>query len=185
MSLRDAAIERDAINARITLEVVSARDAGASWTEIAMPLGISKQAAQQKYGKIIQAPAARELPGQTAMDDVQEAPAIVEPAPARVVDPLDHINPSATMRAFVEKARELGLDVQIDIRETDAEDEYTMDRITAVVNDRNPGAGWLQLTQTGRTYTGKSWNQFEWAPVQTSKPKKISRAGAMQVLTEF
>lgn len=49
MSLRSAAIERDRANVQVERAVQKARRAGASWAAIAMPLGITRQAAQQKY----------------------------------------------------------------------------------------------------------------------------------------
>jgi hypothetical protein len=53
MNLRDSAIERDAIMDQIGRDVASAKAAGASWANIGMALGMSKQAAQQKYSKLI------------------------------------------------------------------------------------------------------------------------------------
>jgi hypothetical protein len=43
--------ERDAVEQSIRLQVATARDAGASWAEIGRALGVSKQAAQQRYGR--------------------------------------------------------------------------------------------------------------------------------------
>jgi hypothetical protein len=42
---------RATVDAETSSEVAKLRDAGASWSEIGTALGISKQAAQQKYGK--------------------------------------------------------------------------------------------------------------------------------------
>lgn len=53
---RDAKREMDSAQAEILTCVSHARRAGASWAEIGDALGMSKQAAQQKFGKLTPAP---------------------------------------------------------------------------------------------------------------------------------
>lgn len=50
-TLADLARKRDAIDRAIASLVTGERDAGAPWSEIGRALGVSKQAAQQHYGK--------------------------------------------------------------------------------------------------------------------------------------
>jgi hypothetical protein len=49
LDLRDAVVERGRAEARVTAAVTRARAAGVSWTVIASVLGVSRQAAQQRY----------------------------------------------------------------------------------------------------------------------------------------
>lgn len=49
--LEQAASELSALQATIRGQVETARLAGLSWTAIGMALGVSKQAAQQRYGR--------------------------------------------------------------------------------------------------------------------------------------
>jgi hypothetical protein len=53
--LRDVAQKRAAVDAEITLAVEQARSANRSWSEIGLMLGVTKQAAQRKYGHSKQA----------------------------------------------------------------------------------------------------------------------------------
>lgn len=53
---RDAKSQLASAQAEILACVSHARRAGASWTEIGDALGMSKQAAQQKFGKLTPAP---------------------------------------------------------------------------------------------------------------------------------
>ncbi|MBT8239882.1 MAG: hypothetical protein KJN63_01490 [Acidimicrobiia bacterium] len=48
--------QRNEVDDDLVTAVRSARDAGRSWSEIAAMLGVSKQAAQQKYGPLSTAP---------------------------------------------------------------------------------------------------------------------------------
>jgi hypothetical protein len=50
-NLAQLAIELDEAQKRVVLDVTFSRALGASWAEIGRSLGISKQAAQQRYGK--------------------------------------------------------------------------------------------------------------------------------------
>ncbi len=47
--------QRSLIEAELAAAVVAARSAGHSWSQIAVMLGVSKQAAQQRYGKHVPA----------------------------------------------------------------------------------------------------------------------------------
>ncbi|GAC80856.1 hypothetical protein SAMN04488550_4565 [Gordonia malaquae] len=44
---------RRALDARIAEEVQAARDEGASWTAIGPAMGVTRQAALSKYGKLV------------------------------------------------------------------------------------------------------------------------------------
>ena len=48
--------QRDDLDEDLVLAVRAARDTGRSWSEIAAMLGVTKQAAQQKYGPLSAAP---------------------------------------------------------------------------------------------------------------------------------
>ena len=50
-ALESAVERRDEVQRHVDEAVADARDEGASWSEIARVLHVSKQAAQQKYGK--------------------------------------------------------------------------------------------------------------------------------------
>ena len=54
-NIAELAVERDHLDQRLTDAVCSARRAQRSWSEIGMMLGVSKQAAQRKYGPKIPA----------------------------------------------------------------------------------------------------------------------------------
>lgn len=48
--------QRDAIDSALVAAVGAAREAGHSWSEIGVMLGVSKQAAQQRYSSKLTAP---------------------------------------------------------------------------------------------------------------------------------
>ncbi|MEQ8718990.1 MAG: hypothetical protein RIE08_15380 [Acidimicrobiales bacterium] len=48
--------QRDAIDSALVAAVGAAREAGRSWSEIGVMLGVSKQAAQQRYSSKLPAP---------------------------------------------------------------------------------------------------------------------------------
>lgn len=54
--LREDAINAKSAQASLLTAVSHARKAGASWAEIGAIIGTSKQAAQQRYGKLTPAP---------------------------------------------------------------------------------------------------------------------------------
>ncbi len=54
-AIAELAEQRDGVDAAIIEAVRSARAAGRSWSEIGAMLGVSKQAAQRKYSKLVAA----------------------------------------------------------------------------------------------------------------------------------
>lgn len=52
-SISDYANRLHHIELNLTIAVIDARKAGASWATIGEQLGVSKQAAAQKYGKLL------------------------------------------------------------------------------------------------------------------------------------
>ena len=66
--LKAAADDAAAAQVDLTLKVANARRCGASWQDIATMLGITRQAAQQKYGKLTPATTAADTGN--AYDDV-------------------------------------------------------------------------------------------------------------------
>lgn len=59
----------DRAQAEIAVNVTAARILGDSWASIGEALGISKQAAQQRFGTVREK---RELAGQVTLDDVHD-----------------------------------------------------------------------------------------------------------------
>ena len=51
-SIADLAMKRHDVDEELVVAVREARQAGRSWSEIGVMLGVSKQAAQRKYGPI-------------------------------------------------------------------------------------------------------------------------------------
>src|SRR6476620_1649673 len=72
-------------NAR-DMAVLAARDAGASWAEIALPLTITRQAAQQRYGSA------------EARDRIERKAAAIARGPAEAERVLEEIRANATAR---------------------------------------------------------------------------------------
>ena len=54
--LREAIRERDQVELTITEIVAAARREGHSWATIAQMIGVTRQAAQQRYGKPLEEP---------------------------------------------------------------------------------------------------------------------------------
>lgn len=52
-SISDYANRLQHVELNLTVAVIEARNAGASWATIGEQLGVSKQAAAQKYGKLL------------------------------------------------------------------------------------------------------------------------------------
>lgn len=186
--LTEAAADFAEAQERLTSNVHNARRCGNSWAEIGRALGMSKQAAQQKYGKTAPKPDAEVVA--TTAEFWTQAPALDTPAGAAVaaveesgdpyttkMDMLNALGPSTTTRKFFELALKAGLEPKVDFN-------AEANQLSVTVDGPGPHRGWLLMSQFPGT--GSQHRHFySYASMMASPGKRSTSYEATRQLREW
>lgn len=154
-TLTEQASELYELQFAITHNVNAARANGASWAEIGRALGITKQAAQQKYGKKPAAPAAPATDPLWLETPALDAPADPEPATAhREKDYRDEeelLRFSKATQRFIGQAEKRGLSYKIEVNKPLSDEPRH--QLTVTVEDPHDAFHYLYWIQTHGVFT--------------------------------
>lgn len=197
--LIDAATELRTAQLQVEAYVYAARTSGASWSQIGGILGITKQAAQQKYGKIISTtPAAAPAADFWTQADVSTPPAVtpsifVEPATEHAHKEKDYreekdlLRFSKATQRFIGQAEKRGLSYEIKITEPITDEPRH--QLTVTVQDPQDEFHYLYWIQTHGVFNWTNPNPSHSLSYCTGTgaggPKKVAQHRAGHIMDSF